>query len=94
MTVSGLLDAVSVLEAQAAGCVPDRVRVLSGALALDTLCCAGGADRDLRDAAAGLELLATIGALDLDETGRARAARLAEAVRKAADAETARRKVR
>jgi len=50
-------------------------------LALDTLRRAGGADRNMLDAAAALEALATGGAVDLDETGRARAAALAAAVR-------------
>ena len=58
------------------------VRVCSpGALALDTLRRAGGADRNMLDAAAALEAVATGSALDLDETGRARAAALAAAVR-------------
>lgn len=87
MSAKGLLDAASVLEDQASGRVPDRVRVLSGALALDTLCAEGVTDRDILDAAAGLQLLATGRAWELDERGRARAAHLAEAVRKAADAE-------
>jgi hypothetical protein len=34
MTTTGLLDAASVLEDQASGRVPDRARILSGALAL------------------------------------------------------------
>lgn len=84
MTTQGLLDAATVLEDQAAGRRPDPARVISGALALDTLCAEGAADRDIRDAAAGLHLLATGRGFDLDETGRVRAAHLAEAVRKAA----------
>jgi hypothetical protein len=86
MTTNGLLDAASVLEDQAAGRVPDRARVLSGALALDTLRGEGVADRDILDAAVGIQLLATGRGLELDEIGRARAAHLAEVVRKAADA--------
>jgi hypothetical protein len=63
--------------------VPDRARLLSGALALDTLQQSGQADRDLLDAAAGLETLARGGTLDLDAGGRERAATLAAAVRAA-----------
>lgn len=84
MTASGLLDAASVLEAQAEGRTPDRAQLLAGALALDTLCREEVVDRDVLDAAAGLQMLATGGAPDLDENGRARAAHLAAAVRKAA----------
>ncbi len=94
MTVNGLLDAVSVLEAQSAGRAPDRARVLAGALALDSLCHEGAADRDILDAAAGLKLLATGRELELDESGRARAARLAEAVREVANLEITRQKAR
>jgi len=84
MTISGLLDAASVLDDQASGREADRARILSGALALDTLCRDGTADRDILESAAGLQLLAAGGSLDLDETGRVRAARLAAAVRTAA----------
>lgn len=59
MSAIGLLDAASVLEDQASGRVPDRVRVLSGALASDALCAEGVTDRDILDAAARLQLLAT-----------------------------------
>lgn len=61
---------------------PDRARLLTGALALDTLRHAGTADRDLLDAGAGLQTLATGGALELDMQGRDRAALLAAAVRR------------
>jgi hypothetical protein len=81
MTENGLLDAVSVLDDLAAGRAPDRARLLAGAMALNTLQRAGGADRAILDAAAGLEAIATGGSLDLDETGRARASALAAAVR-------------
>ncbi|MFE0758757.1 hypothetical protein ACFW16_32670 [Inquilinus sp. NPDC058860] len=84
MTINGLLDAASVLDDQASGREADRARILSGALALDTLCREGTTDRDILDAAAGLQLLAAGGSLDLDESGRVRAARLAAAVRTAA----------
>lgn len=78
-----LLDAAYCLDELAAGRIPDRTRLLTGALALDTLRLKGGADRDLLDAAAGLETLATGGTLDLSEAGQARAAFLAAAVRRA-----------
>ena len=79
-----LFDAASALDELAAGRTPDRASVIAGALALDTLVQGGGADRELLDAAAGLEMLATGGDLSLDATGRERAARLAMAVRRAA----------
>jgi hypothetical protein len=50
-------------------------------LALDTLIKTTSASRDLLDAAAGLQILATGGTLDLDEAGRLRARQFAEAVR-------------
>jgi hypothetical protein len=78
----GLNDAVAVLEAQAAGTVPDHLQVLSGALALSTLCMRGTPDRDLIDAAAGLDALATGRKLELNEQGRARARLLAARVRR------------
>ena len=84
MIKDGLLNAARVLADQAAGRVPDRARLLSGALALDALQWSGEADRDILDAAAGLKRLATGGALDLDQVGRARAAALAAAVREKA----------
>lgn len=84
MIVSGLSFAASVLEAQAEGRAPDRTHLIVGALALDALMRNGGANRDIFDAAADLKMLAEGGALDLDESGRARAAQLAKAVRKVA----------
>ncbi len=53
----------------------------SNGLALDTLTRITRASRDIIDAAAGLNTLATGGALDLDEAGRRRARHLAAAVR-------------
>lgn len=79
---SGLIDAAEVLDAQAAGVTPDRLQVLSGALALSTLCMRGASDRELIDAAAGLDALATGRKLDLNDEGRARAAQLAARVRR------------
>ena len=79
-----LVDAASVLDDLAAGRTPDRATVIAGALALDTLVQRGSADRELLDAAAGLQMLATGGDLSLDATGRERAATLAVAVRRAA----------
>lgn len=76
-----LADAAAALDDLAAGRTPDRTRLLCGALTLDALRLRGEADRDILDAAAGLEILATGGTLDLDDTGRARAAHLASAVR-------------
>jgi hypothetical protein len=78
---SGLADAAAALDDLAAGRLPDRARLLSGALTLDSLRLSGTADRDLLDAAAGLEIIKTGGTLDLDEKGRARAATLAAVVR-------------
>ena len=80
-----LLDAAHSLDEIATGRQPDRARLLAGALALDTLRLQGRADRDLLDAGAGLEILATGGSLDLSAAGRTRAAALAAAVRLAAD---------
>jgi hypothetical protein len=76
-----LADAVYALEEQAAGRVPDRARLLAGALALDTLAQRGIADRDILDAAAGLSSQATGCTMNLDDAGRRRAAQLAERVR-------------
>jgi hypothetical protein len=73
--------AVSVLEALAAGRAPERASVLAGALALDSICAWGAPDRDVLDAAAGLNILARGGSLDLNTSGRERAQKLAEAVR-------------
>ena len=73
-------DAIYALAEIAAGRTPERSRLLAGALALDTIRLRGGASQDVLDAAAGLELMATGGELDLDERGRIRAAHLADAV--------------
>lgn len=78
----GLANAVEVLEFLAAGTAPDRVRILSGALALSTLCARGTPDQDLLDAAAALDDLATGRELQLNTWGRARAAKLAARVRR------------
>ena len=80
---SGLANAAAALDDLAAGRVPDRARLIAGALALDTLRWSGVADRDILDAATGLTTLKTGGTLDLDAKGRARAAALAVAVRAA-----------
>jgi hypothetical protein len=77
-----LLDAALVLDDLAAGRAPDRARLSTGALALDTLRHAGTADRDLMDAGAGLQTLATGDVLEPDMQGRDRAAQLAAAVRR------------
>ena len=84
MLTDGLLDAAAVLDNQAAGRLPDRGRVLTGAEALDTLCRDEVVDHDILEAAAELQMVAEGRALVLDGAGRARAARLAAAVRKVA----------
>jgi hypothetical protein len=76
-----LHQAASVLDELAAGIRPDRARLIAAALALDTLVKTTTPSRDLLDAAAGLQILATGGTLDLDETGRLRARQFAETVR-------------
>jgi hypothetical protein len=76
-----LHQAASVLDELAAGIQPDRARLIAAALALDTLVRTTNAGRDLQDAAAGLQILATGGTLDLDEAGRLRARQFAETVR-------------
>ena len=87
MSIAGLEDAAIALDALAAGMVPDRARVIAGALAMDTLILFWRwASRDLLDAAAGRRVIATGGSLDLDEAGRRRARHLAEAVRECAPA--------
>jgi hypothetical protein len=77
-----LHDAAHALDELAAGRMPERARLVAGALALDSLRQRGEADRDILDAAAGLEMLANDGTLDLLEAGRARSALLAAAVRR------------
>jgi hypothetical protein len=79
--MSGLREAAAVLDALAGGHVPERASVLAGALALESLCTWGAPDRDLLDAAAGLNILVRGGALELNADGRKRAANLAEIVR-------------
>lgn len=79
--MNGVEQAVSVLEALAAGRALDRASVLAGALALESLCAWGAPDRDVLDAATGLNILARGGSLDLNSAGRERAQKLAEAVR-------------
>jgi hypothetical protein len=81
--ISGV-DAALCLDALAAGKTPERARIIAGALALDTLVTWCGAERDIRDAAAGLSILACGGSLDLDAAGQVRASRLADAVRSVA----------
>jgi hypothetical protein len=76
-----LHQAASVLDELAAGIQPDRARLIAAALALDTLIKTTTPSRDLLDAAAGLQILATGGTLDLDETGRLRARQFADTVR-------------
>jgi hypothetical protein len=76
-----ITDAARVLDDLAAGMVPDRARLIAAALALDTLIKTTTPSRDLLNAAAGLQILATGGTLDLDETGRLRARQFAETVR-------------
>lgn len=77
----GLLDAAYALDEQAAGRQPEHARLLAGAITLDTLFRRGALERDLQDAALGLERLATQGAWELDGVGRMRAAELAVRVR-------------
>lgn len=77
-----LNEAAAVLDMLAAGRLPDRAVVLSAALALSTHCGRTDPSRDMLDAAAGLEILATSGTLDLDAGGRQKAAKLAEIVRR------------
>jgi|GEM_PF-5534953 hypothetical protein len=75
-----LQDAVDVLNDLAhARSVDDRRRLIRGALAVNSLTWTCD-DRDLTDAAIGLEILAKGRKLDLDEQGRKRAALLATAV--------------
>ena len=78
-----LLDAALVLDDLAAGRTPERSMLLAGALALDTLIRRGQATSEMKDAAAGLEAVATGGDMELDASGRKRAALLAIAIRAA-----------
>jgi hypothetical protein len=77
-----LNNAAAALDALADGIDPDRLQVLVGALALTTLLIRVSPDRDLLDAAAGLDALATGRKLLLNREGRARAATLAARVRR------------
>ena len=83
LPLARLRDAAAVLDALALGRIPDRTALLSAALDLDTYCHGIDASRDLLDAAAALETLATGGTLDLDATGQQRAMKLAKVVRQA-----------
>lgn len=77
-----LKSVAAVFDDLAAGVIPERAAVLAAALALNTHCISvDSPSRDMLDAAAGLEILATGGTLDLDDAGRARAATLAQLVR-------------
>jgi hypothetical protein len=76
--VSGLADAVHALTELAAGRTPERSRLLAGALALSARV---QHDRDLLDAAAGLNAWAA-GGVELDDRDRARAGFLAEVVQR------------
>jgi hypothetical protein len=76
-----LLAPAAVLDELAAGNRPDRARVIAAALALDTLIKTTTPSRDLLDAAAGLQILATGGTLDVDETGLNRARKFADTIR-------------
>ena len=67
--------------------MPDKDRLLAGAMALHSRRLLGTADQNLLDADAGLEALASGGKFDLSEHGPARAAVLAARVRKAAEHE-------
>ena len=79
--IAALLAAAAVLDELAAGNQPDRARLIAAALALDTLIKTTTPSRDLLDVAAGLQILATGGTLDLDEAGRNRARKFADTVR-------------
>ena len=82
-----LFDAAYCLDELSVGRMPDRDRLLAGAMALHSRRLMGTADQNLLDADAGLEALASGGRLDLSEHGQARAAVLAALVRKAAEHE-------
>ena len=78
-----LSDASHCLTEMAAGRIPERLLVLTGALALDELRARTAFSRDLIDAAEGLAILARGGKLELNDEGRARAAFLANIVKSA-----------
>jgi hypothetical protein len=75
-SVTGLLEAAEALDALANGMQPDRVTVITGALALDALRWST-LDPDILAAAHGLAIVATGGSLDLNGVGRTRARQLA-----------------
>jgi hypothetical protein len=75
-----LRDASHCLTELAAGRSPERVFILTGALALDELRARTVFSRDLIDAAEGLAILARGGKLELNDEGRERAAFLASMV--------------
>jgi hypothetical protein len=78
-----LRDASHCLTELAAGRTPERLFVLTGALALDELRARTVFSRDLIDAAEGLAILARGGKLELNDEGRERAAFLASIVQAA-----------
>jgi hypothetical protein len=78
-----LSDASHCLTELAAGRTPERLFVLTGALALDELRARTVFSRDLIDAAEGLAILARGGKLQLNEQGRERGAFLARLVQAA-----------
>jgi hypothetical protein len=78
-----LSDASHCLTELAAGRTPERLFVLTGALALDELRARIVFSRDLIDAAEGLAILARGGKLELNDEGRERAAFLASIVQAA-----------
>ena len=80
-----LFDAAYCLDELSVCRIPDRSKLLAGALALHTRRLMGTANQNLLDAGAGLEALAAGGTLDLSEHGQARAAMLAALVRKEAE---------
>lgn len=78
-----LRDASHCLTELAAGRTPERVFILTGALALDELRARTVFSRDLIDTAEGLAILARGGKLELTDEGRERAAFLANIVQAA-----------
>jgi len=78
-----LRDASHSLTELAAGRTPERLFVLTGALALDELRARTVFSRDLIGAAEGLAILARGGKLELNDEGRERAAFLASIVQAA-----------
>ncbi|MDR5785501.1 hypothetical protein P9281_02910 [Caballeronia sp. LP003] len=82
---TGLLDASYALDEHAAGRVPELSRLISGAITLDTLFRRRALDADLQDAALILERAARESQLYLDAAGKARAATLADKIRRLAN---------